>query len=131
MSYSFSAKSLKHLEGVHPDLVRVAKRAIQLTDIDFGITEGIRSYSRQVQLMHDNKTTTLRSQHLLQPSGYGHAIDVFAYVNGQANWTNQYYGPIAQAFFEAAIEEGIQIRAGHLWRNFKDSCHFELNRAFY
>ena len=119
------------LNGVHPDLARVTKRAIELTPIDFGISEGVRTYARQVELVEEKKSTTLHSQHLLQDSGYGHAIDVYAYLNGKANWQNKYYGPIVQAFITAAIEEEVQLEFGHLWKDFQDSVHIQLSPDYY
>jgi peptidoglycan L-alanyl-D-glutamate endopeptidase CwlK len=47
MTYSLGARSLQRLEGVHPDLVRVVKRAISLTDLDFTVLEGLRTVERQ------------------------------------------------------------------------------------
>lgn len=47
MTYTFSKTSLKRLEGVHPDLVRVATRALELSEVDFGITEGRRTLAKQ------------------------------------------------------------------------------------
>lgn len=131
MSFELSSTSLSKLSGVHPDLVSVAKQAIQLTKIDFGISEGVRAYSRQVELVEQGKSTTLHSKHLLQDSGYGHAIDIFAYVNGKTQWQNKYYGPIVQAFFRAAIDLGVQIESGHLWKDFQDSVHIQLSSKYY
>lgn len=39
--------SRKRLEGVHKDLVSVVERAIKLTDVDFTVTEGLRSYQTE------------------------------------------------------------------------------------
>lgn len=36
-------RSLKNLWGVHPDLVAVVKRAIQITRTDFTVIEGVRT----------------------------------------------------------------------------------------
>lgn len=130
--YKFGAASKSKLVGVHPDLVRVAERAIQISKVDFGISEGARSYERQVELLKQRKTTTLHSKHLVQDStGYSHAIDTFAYVNGQATYNWRYYGPIVQAFVEAATALGVQLRFGHLWKDFTDSVHIELNGKYY
>lgn len=46
--------SLSKLEGVHPDLVKVVKKAIELTECDFTVTEGLRSKERQAQLLKEN-----------------------------------------------------------------------------
>ena len=131
MSYELSSKSLRCLDGVHPDLVKVVKRAIEITDVDFGISEGLRSFARQTELVKEKKSTTLHSKHLLQDTGYSHAIDLFAFVNGKVQWQNKYYGPIVQAFMQAANELDVQIESGHLWVNFQDSCHFQLHADFY
>ena len=45
--YKLSERSLSRLEGVHPDLVDVVKRAIEITEIDFGVSEGLRSLATQ------------------------------------------------------------------------------------
>lgn len=129
--FEFSSKSLRKLDGVHPDLKRVALRAIKISAIDFGITEGVRTYTRQLELIAEGKSFREDSNHLMQDSGYGHAIDVVAWFNGKINWQNKYYGPIVQAFIDASGEEGVQLTFGHLWPNFQDSVHIELNEKYY
>ena len=47
MSFNLSPRSLVRLEGVKPELVGVVVRAIQLTKIDFGVTEGLRTIETQ------------------------------------------------------------------------------------
>ena len=130
--FELSGKSKSHLVDVHPDLVRLAHRAIKHSRIDFGISEGVRSEDRQYELYHQKKTTTLYSQHFIKEStGYGHAIDIFAYINGQANWNFRNYGPLIQAFQTEAIALGIQVQFGHLWKEFQDSPHIQLNPRYY
>ena len=131
MSFKLSQQSLSRLEGVHPDLVAVVKRAIEITRIDFGVTEGLRNEARQAQLKHDKKTTTLKSLHLLQGDGYGHAVDLYVLVNGKASWEHKHFRWAIQAMMTAAIELDVQIKAGGLWRDFLDSPHFQLNEAYY
>ena len=43
MAFRLSKRSTGRLEGVNDDLVAVVKRAIELTKVDFGVTEGLRS----------------------------------------------------------------------------------------
>jgi peptidoglycan L-alanyl-D-glutamate endopeptidase CwlK len=50
MSFSLSNRSKGKLEGVHPDLVKVVESAIGLTEIDFGVTYGVRSVQEQQKL---------------------------------------------------------------------------------
>lgn len=131
MSFKLSKRSLSHLEGVHPDLVSVVERAIEITRIDFGVTEGLRTPERQRQLKADGKSTTLNSRHLPQADGYSHAVDLYVLVEGKANWEHKYFRWAVQALATAAIELDVQIRPGLLWRDFQDSPHVELNREYY
>ncbi len=130
--YYLGRTSLKRLEGVHPDLVRVVKRAIEISKVDFGITEGARSMATQQQYLKEGKTTTLASLHLPQEDGYSWAVDVYTLdEQGKATWEHKYFRWVIQAMFTAAIELGVQIEAGGLWRDFLDSPHIQLNPKYY
>ena len=41
--YKLSERSLKSLEGVDPNLVKIVKRAIEITEQDFIVIEGLRT----------------------------------------------------------------------------------------
>lgn len=121
-------RSMDNMIGVHPDLVRVVKRAITLTPIDFGVTEGLRSIDRQAVLLAEGKSTTMNSKHLKQDDGYAHAVDLYCRDNnGNVTWQHQWFRLVIQAMFTAAIIEGVKIKAGGLWRTFQDSPHFEID----
>ena len=47
MTFRLSQRSMDKLEGVHPAMTGVVERAIQLTDIDFGVTQGVRTLDEQ------------------------------------------------------------------------------------
>lgn len=132
MTYKLSKKSLSKLEGVHPDLVKVVKRAIELTECDFTITEGLRTKARQAQLLKEKKTTTSNSRHLT-----GHAVDLAAWVipegsaKGTISWDWKYYHQIADAMKQAAKELNVSIQWGGEWKSFKDGPHFELTWSMY
>lgn len=126
MVFNLSEKSLHMLEGVHEDLVKVVKEAIKITPIDFGVTEGLRSVTRQRQLVKDGKSQTMLSRHLT-----GHAVDLVAYVNGKVTWEGKYYNQIANAMLESAAKLDIPIIWGGTWKTLVDKCHFELNKNFY
>lgn len=132
MTYKLSKKSLSKLEGVHPDLVKVVKRAIELTKCDFTITEGLRTKARQAQLLKEKKTTTSNSRHLT-----GHAVDLAAWVvskeigKGSISWDWKYYHQIADAMKQAAKENNVSIQWGGEWKSFKDGPHFELTWSMY
>lgn len=129
--YKLSSKSRSKLEGVHPDLVRVAERAIKITPYDFGISEGVRDEETQARYVAEGKSTTYHSKHLPQEDGFSHALDIFVLVEGVVTWDHKYYRKVVQAFFTAAIELRVQIEAGVLWKSFIDGPHIQLNGKYY
>lgn len=129
--YKFSNRSLGKLEGVHPDLVKVCKRAIEISSYDFGITDGVRDLETQRKYVSEGKSQTIDSKHLVQDDGYGHAIDFAVYVDGKVTWEIGYYRKVVQAFFTAAIELGVQIEAGAMWLTLADGPHIQLNGNYY
>lgn len=126
MPFYLSTRSKKALEGVHPDLVAVVKRAIQLTSVDFVVTEGLRTLERQHHLKALGATRTLRSRHLT-----GHAVDLAALDGRTIRWDWPLYDRIAKAMKQAARELKVQLVWGGDWKTFKDGPHFELDRAVY
>lgn len=121
MSFALSQKSLDRLSGVHPDLVRVVKRAIELTDIDFAVLEGVRSKARQEQLVAAGASKTMNSRHIT-----GHAVDLGAIVGGSVRWDWPLYAKVATVVKKAAAELSVPIEWGGDWRTFKDGPHFQL-----
>ena len=77
MSFYLGKHSLENLRGVHPDLVKVVKRAIHLTKVDFKVIEGKRTEACQRQLVVNGKSQTMNSRHLT-----GHAVDCAPLVAG-------------------------------------------------
>ena len=119
--FKLSQKSLDRLSGVHPDLVAVVKRAIEITEVDFAVLEGVRSKARQEQLLKAGASQTMRSRHLT-----GHAVDLGAYVGGSVRWDWPLYDKIALAMKAAALELQVAIEWGGDWKSFKDGPHFQL-----
>lgn len=126
MSFRFSARSLRRMKGVHPDLVRVMHRAIKITPIDFTILEGVRSLATQRRYFAAGKSRTMNSRHLT-----GHAIDVAPYVNGAISWDWDDFYPLADAVKAAAKAEAVPVEWGGDWRRFKDGPHWQLPWAIY
>lgn len=120
--FNLSNRSLKNLEGVHKDLVAVVMRAIEITEVDFGVTEGVRTLSKQRKLYEQGATTTMNSRHLT-----GHAVDLVAYVGRNVRWDWPLYHKIADAMKRAAFEVGVEIEWGGDWKSFKDGPHFQLS----
>lgn len=110
MAFKLSKKSLSKLEGVDPQLVKVIKRAIEVTEVDFTITEGLRTKITQALYVKQGKSQTMNSKHL-----EGLAVDLAAWVNGTINWNFDYYFKIADAVRKASIELGIKVKWGGSW----------------
>ncbi|WP_249430983.1 MULTISPECIES: M15 family metallopeptidase [Enterobacter cloacae complex] len=121
MAYKFSQRSETKLVGVHPDLVKVVRRALELSPVDFGITEGLRTIERQKQLVAEGKSQTMNSRHIT-----GHAVDVYAYPTPAGSWDMTYYRQIADAFKAASIELKIPVEWGGDWKSLKDGPHMQL-----
>ena len=131
VSFVLGKNSIERLKGVHPDLVKVAKRAIELTEVDFGVTAGVRTIEQQKEYVRSGASKTMNSRHLIQHDGYAHAFDVAAYVNGAIQWTPfSLYTDIARAMKAAAAEQGIPIEWGGDWKTFKDGPHFQLPKGY-
>lgn len=126
MSYSFGARSLKRLEGVHPDLIRVMKRAIGCSTLDFSIIEGVRTLARQKELMKAGATRTMNSRHLT-----GHAVDIAPFIDGKIRWDWPLYHKLAEIIDKAAADEGVKVTWGGRWRSFRDGPHWELDWKAY
>ena len=121
MAITLGARSLSRLNGVHPDMVRVVKRAAAISTIDFTVLEGVRTAAGQKQLLAQGATTTLRSRHLT-----GHAVDLAVMVGGTVRWDWPLYHKLAPVIKEAARLEGVQIEWGGDWKSFKDGPHWQL-----
>ncbi|MGF1767928.1 M15 family metallopeptidase [Enterovibrio makurazakiensis] len=145
-------RSLQELKGVHPDLVGVVERAIQITVQDFSVHDGMRTFAEQQALVARGASKTLNSRHLT-----GHAVDLVPYINGKLRWEWDPIYNIAEAVRIAAHEKGVEIRWGGSWsmltdsedspedmmadyaarcrrankKPFFDGAHFELPKALY
>lgn len=129
--FVFSKRSKDNLQGVHPDLVEVMTKALEYTEYDFVVTEGVRSIERQEKLLAAGASKTLKSYHLIHNDGYGHAVDVAALVpqtsgKSTVSWDSEYYKKINEAVQKAAGELGVKITWGGSWKSFKDWPHFQI-----
>ena len=131
MTYALGKRSLERLAGVHPDLVRVVKRAIELTDHDFSVIEGLRTVETQRAYVAKGASKTMNSRHIT-----GHAVDLYP-VGRPTPWDK--CPVVAKAMLAAAVELGVAIRWGGDWNmngdsrdeKFYDGPHFELLRSKY
>lgn len=145
MAFTLGTRSRANLQGVHPDLVKVVQRAIQITSQDFTVIEGLRDIQRQEELLRRGATQTMNSRHLT-----GHAVDITPWVNGEISWDWKYYPEVLDAFIKACKEVDVPLRWGGNWSvqdlrtwkstgealreaykgKFRDGPHLEIPRGF-
>lgn len=108
--FVFSDTSINRLSGVNDNLVKVVKRALELSTQDFAVLEGLRTKERQAELVRKGASQTMNSNHIT-----GRAVDLVPIVDGKVSWDWKYFYPIAEAMREAAKELDVQIKWGGSW----------------
>ena len=126
MAFTLGTRSRANLQGIHPDLVKVVQKAIQITHQDFTVIEGLRDIQRQEELLRRGATQTMNSRHLT-----GHAVDITPWVNGEISWDWKYYPEVAKAMKQAAQELKVDLEWGGNWKRFKDGPHYQLTWRSY
>lgn len=131
-------QSKNNLKGVHPNLVKVIEEAIKETPIDFTITSGVRTLKEQQALYAQGRTKPggivtkadgikNKSNHQAKADGYGHAIDLCPYVNGQLDWDNENNFRVISAHVLATAKcLGIKVVWGGNFKSILDLPHYEL-----
>jgi peptidoglycan LD-endopeptidase CwlK len=132
-NFRFSQLSENNLKGVNPALVKVVRRALELSTVDFIVIEGVRTVARQQQLYDQGRKTegkivtwTMKSKHI-----EGKAVDLLP-VTGWDNLAS--FKAVSKAMFQAASELGVKITWGADWngngiqeKGETDSPHFEIS----
>jgi peptidoglycan L-alanyl-D-glutamate endopeptidase CwlK len=127
MPFKLSQRSLDRLVGVKPQLVEVVKLAIELTTVDFGVVEGLRTLETQKRYVETGKSQTMNSKHLT-----GGAVDLAVYIDGQVSWELNVYDNLADAMKTAAAQKGVGLKWGAAWnvpdiRNWQGSMEAAMN----
>lgn len=140
MTFILGTASLKNLEGVHPDLIALVKDVMDLQIMDFRVNEGVRSLEKQKEYVAKGVSKTLKSKHLIQPDGYGHAVDLYPFpvdmkaVNAGSWRENGRFALLAGMMLALAKKRGLTVVWGGdfdsdgeiLDNTFTDFPHFEL-----
>ena len=121
MAFKFGERSESRLQGVHPDLVKVVRRALEISKVDFAVLEGVRPIERQQELVKSGASQTMKSRHLT-----GHAVDIAPFVGNQVRWDWPLYYKLAEAMYAAARELNVPIEWGGRWTSFPDGPHWQL-----
>lgn len=123
---------MKRLEGVHPLLVDWAFRVVRVMDCT--VVYGVRTLTEQRHMVSIGASETMNSYHLIQDTGYGHALDLAPYP---IDWQdlNRFWvlGGVGLAI---AREMGIPVTWGRDWdrdfdfadQKFNDFMHWQLPR---
>lgn len=119
-------RNSERLAGVHPDLVRVVRRAVQSMPFDVSVIEGMRTIETQRRYVASGASKTMNSRHLT-----GHAVDLAPMIDGKVSWHWPQYFKLAPIMKQAAKDEGVLIEWGGDWRSFKDGPHWQLPFAQY
>lgn len=150
---NFSKRSADNLKGVHPKLAQLMTAAIEDSPVDFTITEGLRTTATQQMYYSWGRTVVnpntgplkgkpkgatntqrdgvkVKSNHQAKADGYGHAVDLYPYVDGAVRVHEGYVGgklrQIADHIKKHAKRLGIKIVWGGDWKTPHDPPHFEL-----
>lgn len=118
-----SQRSLDRLKGVHPDLVKVVKRAIEISEYDFMVVEGLRTKETQAEYVKKGVSQTMNSRHII-----GQAVDLAPLENGAIDWNNKkgQFDAVAKAMLQAAKELNVKITWGGTWKSLVDKPHFQI-----
>lgn len=135
-----SKRSKDTLKGVHPDLVKVIEAAITDCPVDFTVVQGVRTAEYQNSLYQQGRTKPgpkvtdkdgykKKSNHQIKADGYGHAVDLYPYVNGAADVNDkQNLLPVIAAHVMATAKcMGVALEWGGNWKVLVDKPHFELS----
>lgn len=142
--YKLSERSLNNLKGVDERLVKIVKRAIQITDQDFIVIEGLRTREQMMINYGKGRSVAELAKHGI-PASYakpkeaevtwlknpfasnhakGLAVDI---VPNPVDWSDiSKFKKINEAMQAAAKELGIKLSYGGDWTK-KDYPHWELS----
>ena len=138
-NYIFGSRSSRRLDTCHPDLERVARRAIAITPIDFTIVCGLRSKQAQDDARRNgfSKKKWPHSKHNGSTPEYNEsrALDFAPWIHGTINWNDEgSFYVVAGVLLAAAVMEEVEVRGGWDWdrdgltedQSFMDIGHLEL-----
>lgn len=124
--FKFSDRSLEKLANVDIRLQTLAKKVLEISPFDFGITEGFRDIIRQNALFNEGKSKC-DGINTLSKHQKGEAIDIMVYdENGKGTWQEKYYYQVAGVFKAVAKQLNINIRWGGDFKSLVDMPHFEI-----
>lgn len=108
--------SERRLARVTPKVARVIRAAIEAAPFHIRCTSGLRTIQEQRVLFEAGKTRTMSSRHFgMPPDGLSHAADLVAIIDGEGEWSMEWFYKIANLVREAAIAQDVPIVWGAIW----------------
>jgi peptidoglycan L-alanyl-D-glutamate endopeptidase CwlK len=127
----FNEESLRVVQGLHPDLLKVVARASEISGQDFQVVPGsggMRSEAMQRKLKAKGASRAKLGRHTI-----GYAVDLVPTdAMGRVDFKNSAgFDEIMKAMKQASEELGIPVDWGGNWKRLVDKPHYELNRKVY
>lgn len=144
--YRWSAGSLRHMEQLQPDMLKVLDIFICITKIDAIVIDVARTREQQRSLVASGKSKTMNSRHLLRlPLAGGravsHAVDLAPWVNRHVPWEDiDAFRAVSKYMFRAAFIAKVPIEWGGHFCSFNiaegpkpwfDGPHYQLPWSIY
>ena len=130
----YGRRSMANLEGVHPLLVDWALELV--TIMDNKVVDGVRDLTTQQEYVALGVSKTVDSKHLIQPDGYGHALDLAPYP---VDWSDhRRFYILAGVGLGLAAKMGLPIIWGGNWSqsdrfeipDFNDLGHYQIMQDY-
>jgi peptidoglycan L-alanyl-D-glutamate endopeptidase CwlK len=94
----------------------MVERAILASAQDFAVTDGVRTAAQQAALVDAGRSLTMKSRHLVQPDGYGHAVDLVPFIDGEVSWASwPAFHAIAAVVGESCRALDLAVTWGGAW----------------
>lgn len=124
--FSLGNASQRKLLGLDPRLASMVSRAIEITDVDFFVLEGLRTPDRHRKLFEMGFTERESTPHTT-----GHAVDLVPWVMGQPSYRWEDFQRLARFILRAAIDVECPIQRGGNWSKLtqQGGPHWQIPRG--
>lgn len=121
-----STKDELKLKTLHPALVKVVRKAAEITTIPFKIMETTRSVAQQKENIKKGVSWTMKSRHLASKDGKSRAMDIIP-LDPKTAWSWPVYYKLAPQIKAAAKLVKVNVEWGGDWKKTKDGPHWQLS----